>query len=146
AGTSWENLVRERILKPLEMHASNFSVLESQKATDFALPYRKVKDEVKEIPFRVIDQIGPAGSINSSLEDMTNYLKMHLNKGKLGAAQILSENNITQMQTPQMVQPGPIRWTELGHSAYGMGWFVTSYRGHKMVHHGGNIDGFSAMV
>ena len=146
SGGSWESVVRERVFKPLQMTNSNFSVLESQKAADFALPYRKVKEEVKEIPFRVIDQIGPAGSINSSIEEMTNYLMMHLGKGKFGNTQVISENNLQQMHTPQMVQADPIRWTELGHSAYGMGWFITSYRGHKMVHHGGNIDGFSAMV
>jgi hypothetical protein len=30
--------------------------------------------------------------------------------------------------------------------SYGLGWFMTSYRGHTVLHHGGNIDGFSAMV
>ena len=29
-------------------------------------------------------------------------------------------------------------------SSYGMGFFLSSYRGHKRVEHGGNIDGFSA--
>jgi hypothetical protein len=29
---------------------------------------------------------------------------------------------------------------------YGLGWFVDAYKGHRRVHHGGNIDGFSAMV
>jgi hypothetical protein len=69
-----------------------------------------------------------------------------MNLGKSGARQILSEGNAVQMQTPQMVIPGAIRWTEVGHSAYGMGFFITTYRGHKLVHHGGNIDGFSALV
>jgi hypothetical protein len=35
---------------------------------------------------------------------------------------------------------------ELSPASYGMGWFVDTYRGHARVHHGGNIDGFSAMV
>jgi hypothetical protein len=29
---------------------------------------------------------------------------------------------------------------------YGLGWFVQPYRGHELLHHGGNIDGFSALV
>jgi hypothetical protein len=29
---------------------------------------------------------------------------------------------------------------------YGLGWFIQPYRGHHLVQHGGNIDGFSAMV
>jgi hypothetical protein len=31
-------------------------------------------------------------------------------------------------------------------AGYGLGWFVEAYRGHYRVHHGGNIDGFSALV
>jgi hypothetical protein len=54
------------------------------------------------------------------------------------------------MQRPQMVITpgggGPAPWVELGDESYGMGFFVTNYRGHKLVHHGGNIDGFSAEV
>jgi hypothetical protein len=29
---------------------------------------------------------------------------------------------------------------------YALGWMVDTYRGHRRVHHGGNIDGFSALV
>lgn len=146
ADRPWEDLARQRIFVPLNMKSSNFSIVESQKASDFAQPYRKVKEQVKQIPFRNIDQIAPAGSINSNLDDMTQYLLMHLNKGKYEGKQILSESNEIQMQTPQMVIPGDIRWPELGHSTYGMGFFITTYRGHKLVHHGGNIDGFTALV
>ena len=30
--------------------------------------------------------------------------------------------------------------------SYGLGWFISSYRGHKLVMHGGSIDGFRAQV
>jgi len=146
ADKPWEEFAREQIFEPLGMTQSNFSVTESQKSSDYSLPYRKEKEMVKEIPFRNIDQIGPAGSINSNVEDMTKYLLMQMNLGKSGTRQVLSESNATQMQTPQMVIPGAIRWNEVGHSTYGMGFFITTYRGHKLVHHGGNIDGFSALV
>jgi len=146
ADKPWEDFTREQIFMPLGMSSSNFSVNDSQKTADYALPYRKAKEEVKLIPFRNIDQVGPAGSINSNIEDMAKYLLMHMNLGKAGGRQILSENNDVQMQTPQMVIPGDIRWNEVGHSSYGMGFFITTYRGHKLVHHGGNIDGFSALV
>jgi CubicO group peptidase (beta-lactamase class C family) len=149
-GSTWEGFVRQKILRPLGMETTNFSVLDSQVSGDFAVPYQHVKesgkDEVDEIPFRVIDQVGPAGSINSCVEDMAHYVLFHLNKGKYGEAQILSENNAAQMQTPQMVMPTPIRYSELGHGSYGMGWFISAYRGHKYVEHGGAIDGFTALV
>ncbi len=147
ADVSWEELVRQKIFVPLGMKNSNFSVTASQKTADFALPYQKVKEEVKEVPFRNLDEIGPAGSINSSVEEMAQYVLLHLNKGKFGDKQILSENNANQMQSPQMVVPvGPISYPELGHSSYGMGWMISTYRGHKVVQHGGGIDGFTALL
>ena len=146
AGDTWESLVRRRIFQPLEMSGSNFSVLEMQKGGDHSRPYQKIKEEVKEIPFRNIDEIGPAGSINSNLEDMSHYLLFHLNQGKYAGKQIVSENNVAEMHKPQMVISGPGRWKELGASSYGMGWMVSSYRGRTLVQHGGGIDGFNALV
>jgi hypothetical protein len=50
------------------------------------------------------------------------------------------------MHTPQMVIAGKPRWKELLPGAYGLGWFIAPYRGYQMVEHGGNIDGFTALV
>lgn len=146
ASMSWEDLVRQRLFQPLGMTASNFSVNDSQKADDFALPYRTVKDDVKQIPFRNIDEVGPAGSINSNVEEMIRYVQFHINKGKYRDHQLLSEANAEQMQTPQMVIPGTIQYDELGHASYGLGFIVTTYRGHKLVEHGGGIDGFISLL
>jgi CubicO group peptidase (beta-lactamase class C family) len=153
SGSSWEVFVKERIFKPLEMAGSNFSVRESQQTADFALPYTEKADEIMEIPFRNIDVVGPAGSINSSVNDMTNWLLLHLDKGRYKGLQIISEGNLHQMQTPQMVIQEMVpslaaftRYDEVGHASYGLGWFVQPYRGHNVIHHGGNIDGFSALV
>jgi CubicO group peptidase (beta-lactamase class C family) len=146
SGSSWEGFVRSRIFQPLGMTDSNFSVLESQKAADFALPYQEKKEVVEQIPFRDITTIGPAGSINSNLTDMTKWVLLNLNKGKAGATQVLSEAGLTQMHTPYMAIAQPLKYTELSHGAYGLGWFIQNYRGHNRVSHGGNIDGFSALV
>lgn len=150
-GTSWEDAVTQRVFKPLGMTGTNFSERDTQKSADFAEPYRKGRDlkaELKHIPF---DQqcpdrcaIGPAGEINSNVADMSKYLLFHMNQGKLEGKQLLSENNAVQMQTPQMAMGGAPEYKELGESSYGMGFFLSTYRGHKVVEHGGNIDGFSA--
>jgi len=50
------------------------------------------------------------------------------------------------MQSPQMPVPGALRWKEVGHQSYGLGLFVTSYQGRKLVHHGGGIDGFISFL
>jgi CubicO group peptidase (beta-lactamase class C family) len=151
SGTTWEDFVKKYIFDPLGMKSSNFSVEDSKKAPDFALPYREKDGKVDEMLLRNIDAIGPAGSINSNVSDMANWVMLQLNKGKFGDKQVISEANLTQLHTPQMViLEGPFRLTEkydeMFFSSYGMGWIITSYRGHTWIHHGGNIDGFSALV
>lgn len=146
SGQPWEQMIRERIFAPLGMNPSNLSVTDSQKSADFALPYVERKEQIKLVPFRNIDQIGPAGSINSNAEDMARYVLLHLQKGKHEGKQILSEAQAAAMQTPQMVVPGALPYKEVGHSQYGMGLGVGVYRGHKVVSHGGGIDGFTALL
>jgi CubicO group peptidase (beta-lactamase class C family) len=144
AGSTWEEAVSQRILLPLGMRDTNFSVRDSQMSSDFARPYKNAKDEIKEVPFHNIDQIAPAGAINSSIADMTQYLLLHMLKGRVGEKRILSENNALQMQTPQMVVQAAPQYKELANSCYGMGFMISAYRGHKLVQHGGAIDGFTA--
>jgi CubicO group peptidase (beta-lactamase class C family) len=146
SGSTWEEFVRKKILDPLEMKSSNFSVNDSRKAADFSLPYGEVNDEVKEIPFRNIDAIGPAGSINSSVNEMTRWLLTQLGKGKFNAKQIVSEKSLGEVHTPQIVAGGDLKYDESFYSSYAMGWAVTSYRGHPSLSHGGGIDGFTSHV
>ena len=73
SGTTWEDFTRRRILEPLGMKETNFSVVETQHTADFSQPYMEIKDEVEQMPFRNIAAIGPAGSINSNVLDMANW-------------------------------------------------------------------------
>jgi len=139
---SWEHLVQQRVFQPLGMKNSNFSINDSQKAADFAFAYSKQNNEVEKIPFHLIDEIGPAGSINSNVDDMAKYVKMHLGKGK----PVMSERSWTMMTSPQMSIQGARNQRELGDSSYGMALNLSTYRGHKIVSHGGGIDGFSALM
>ena len=80
-GNSWDDFVKERVFKPLGMTNSNTSVNALPKGGDVASPHHKVKDKVQPIPWRNIDNIGPAGSINSSAADMAQWVRLQLNEG-----------------------------------------------------------------
>ena len=146
SGMPWEKFVETRILYPLGMSESNFSVEESKKAADFALPYVLKDKKITVIPFRNIDTIGPAGSINSNVTDMANWVLLNLNKGRFGDQEIISESSLKEIHTPQMISSRSLRYDELFYSSYGLGWGITSYRGHLLLSHGGGIDGFTARV
>jgi CubicO group peptidase (beta-lactamase class C family) len=145
-GKSWEDNVRERIFQPLGMTGSNFSVHDSEKAADFALPYREEDDKIGLIPFREVTNMGPAGSINSSIRDMSKWVQVHLTGGKAGGRQLIGPATLIDIHSPHMVLTETPERIELSQASYGLAWFIDAYRGHQRVHHGGNIDGFSALV
>lgn len=149
AGTSWETFTSDQILNKLGMENTNFSVKESAASSDHALPYEQREEQVKAVPFRDISTVGPAGSINSSVNDMLRWLTIHMNSGKQGDTQFVSEENLKQMHTGHTLiadAPPLNAFPETLQSSYGLGWAITPYRGNKIVWHTGGIDGFSALV
>jgi CubicO group peptidase (beta-lactamase class C family) len=77
SGQTWEDFVRERIFKPLEMNATVFTVQEMKKNPDHAVPYQEKRDstDLMQIPYYE-DTAGmaPCGAIISSIEDMSRWL------------------------------------------------------------------------
>jgi CubicO group peptidase (beta-lactamase class C family) len=143
---SWEEFVANRIFKPLNMENSNFSVKSSQRAKDFSQPYMSFTGDAMQVPFRNIDALGPGGSINSNIEDMVQWLLLHLNSGKVDNKQIISEASLAQTHLPNIAIRNPL-YEKMGQfSIYGQGWGISNYQGHSLIEHGGNIDGFSALV
>lgn len=145
-GSSWEDFMQKRIIDPLGMKETNFSVALTQKAADFSRPYMEVKDKIEQVPYRDITAVGPAGSINSNVLDMAQWVLMNLNKGKFGNKQIVSEASMAQIHSPQMLTPMPIQYDEILYVSYGMGWVIEPYRGHLLLWHNGGIDGFVSQV
>lgn len=147
AGLTWEETVRRTIFKPLGMSRTSTSIPELRRDADAARPYKKDDaEQVSEVLYYEDAALGPAGSANSCVADLIRYVQMHLGGGLFRGKVVLSEQDVAQMQTPQMVIPDTSPFPELGHSQYGMGFVVTSYRGHKLVQHGGALDGFSTLL
>ena len=146
SGGSWEEFVAGRIFKLIGMENSNFSVLESKRANDYSQPYMSFTGEPAKVPFRNIDALGPGGAINSNIEDMTKWVLLHLNNGKANDRQLISEASLAQTHLPHMAIRDPLLAKLAQSTMYGQGWFISDYRGYNIVEHGGNIDGFSALV
>ncbi|MCS6914518.1 MAG: serine hydrolase [Myxococcota bacterium] len=147
AGRRWEDLVRQQILLPLGMKGTRVVPSEMQRSTDFALPYKLVGSQVKEMPFagKTAVEGGPAGSITSSAEDMARYLLFQLGE-RPGVVPGIGPAELEEMHRPQVVVPGTPLWPELGADRYALGWYVSSYRGRELVWHTGSIGGFTAML
>jgi CubicO group peptidase (beta-lactamase class C family) len=150
-GRPWEESVRARIFKPVSMDSSNFSVLDSRRSDDFARPYDEQEGKVRVIPFRDITSVGPAGSINSSVAEMARWVAVHTDGGKIDGKAIISTTVLDQLHAPQIPtgqaygREEPHR-KEISPGSYALGWATDSYRGHRRVHHGGGIDGFTSQT
>ena len=88
---------------------------------DVALPYVMIEETPTKVPYRNIDNVAPAGSINSSVTEMIRYIQFHIEKGKFEEEQLLSEATAADMQMPHMAIQGTLQYDELGHGSYGMG-------------------------
>jgi CubicO group peptidase (beta-lactamase class C family) len=153
SGKTWEEFVRERIFKPLEMNNSLFSISDMVQRPDFGVAYTEKRDsfEIYKIPYYE-DTAGmaPAGAIISNIEDMSHWLIALMNEGKYKGRQVLPPGVLKETLQPAIAQPNTLAevrgWWEILNAAYGMGRSTSSYRGHLLTSHGGDLDGFHSQV
>jgi CubicO group peptidase (beta-lactamase class C family) len=138
--TSYEQLVANRIFKPLGMKTTTFSVKQMQASRDFSLgyDYNFATKQTRNLPTRDLTVIAPAGAINSSAREMAEWVRLMLGGGVYGGKRLVSEAGFAELVKPQM--------KVVGNVDYGLGWFLRDWNGHKVAEHGGNIDGFNAQV
>ena len=161
-GKSWEQCVEEYILTPLGMTRTNMFVDALQADPDHAEPFDRNDPAVdmmkgmKKIPLYKMPHedyanqtgspVGPAAAVNSCTEEMLKWVRLHLNEGEFEGKRIISKEAMEEMHKPNMLLPKlmDMPQDETQFPSYGLGWFVESYRGHTLIEHGGNLDGFSA--
>lgn len=149
-GKSWDDVIKERIFGPLGMKESSTTIRDLPKSNDVATPHAEIDGKVQKVAWRLIDNIAPAGSINSNVVDMAQWVRLQLGDGKYGDKQLISKRSVDEMHSPQTVirlegQMGML-YPKAHFLSYGMGWFLSDYRGKKLVEHGGAIDGMRGEV
>jgi len=117
SGVPWEEFVRSRLLTPLGMGRSNLSVGEMLADPDHATAYERRSGVVVPVPARPVTALAPAGAINSCA-------------------------TVALQHTPHTLIPEDPTFPATTRHAYGLGWLIGRYREHRLVEHGGSIDGF----
>lgn len=145
---SWEASIRDSFFKPLGMNSSNTSIEELVKSPEPATGYEAYHDSIiRKQEYQHEGGSAPAGAINSSAADMAKWVIAWIGGGKFSGKEIIPADYYHQAISSQMVvsdnlpskkEPG------VYFSNYGLGWFLSSYKGHYRVEHGGNVTGFSA--
>lgn len=150
SGMTWDEFVEKRIFSPLAMNSTNTTIRAFKPGGNVSMPHAENDGKVETIPWRLIDNIAPAGSINSNVVDMAQWVRLQLAQGTVEGKKIFSTTASKEMQTPQTIirleGQYPMMYPEAHFFAYGLGWFLSDFKGRKLVEHGGAIDGMRAEV
>ncbi|MFU8832458.1 MAG: serine hydrolase [Wenzhouxiangella sp.] len=143
SGETWEHFVESRLFTPLAMTRSNTSV--HRLDDNAAWPHQEIGDQLVEIPRRDWGYAGPAAAVNTSVNDLAQWMRFNL-----GESGVLDETRLLSEETMQVIH-SPINLTgfdddELSVNAYAMGWGLGRYQGLHVLRHGGATDGFNTQI
>ena len=151
-GMSYEDYMTTAVLRPLGMtHAVADRAL--VRTANVAARHARPGPPVVGIgPLKVVQPDestagSPAGGNHAGAREMALWLQTQLARGVTPAGRRLwSEADAAEMWTPQIVtraDGGPTA-DDPGHGVletYALGWFVTDFRGHRMLRHSGGLTG-----
>ena len=143
SGQSWSEFIRARLTDRLHMTVT-FTVEDLAAAPDAAVPYAMdgdTRQRQKLWPMRAT----AAGGLSTSIASLANWLRVHLDKGEFDGQRLLSPALIRQLQTPR-VHVGTSEFPENSDVHYGLGLRSHSYRGERVVWHGGGWTGTFALM
>ena len=150
-GKPWKDFIKERIFEPLGMKTTNIGTTELKKYNNVsAAHYVYLDGKTVTVPYSSSDQLGGAGSINSNVIEIAQWLIMLLNNGVFDNQRILSKDSIQEMwssHTINRVTPSTKKLSPTTHfMSYGLGWGLSDYHGYKVIGHGGGLDGMISRV
>ena len=148
-GRRWEDFIEQEIFAPLQMKKANFTPDDCIVDGNFAICYdRDLK--TKELNFVEYSRLGglaPAGAINADVTELAGWTMFNLGCGTYGGEKILAADIYSQLIKPNTYTPPEIfNEPEIHNMGYALGWEVENYRGHKLIQHGGNVNGGSAII
>jgi CubicO group peptidase (beta-lactamase class C family) len=152
-GKTWEQFVRERILQPLEMKSTGYSIAEMVKQPEHGVGFTEKRDsfDLYRVPYyEDIEGVAPCGAIASNIEDLSHWLIALMNDGMYHGKQVLPADVLKQTLQPAIGLPNTAAeqrgYWEVLNPAYGMGRQTAAYRGHLITFHGGDLPGFHSQV
>jgi CubicO group peptidase (beta-lactamase class C family) len=159
SGKSWADFVHDRIFVPLGMNETRTNMFALKPGDDVATGHAKFdfKDLKPVAPMAWQNNSG-AGGIYSSPHDMATWMRVQLDGGVFGKDADGKERRLfsAERQKEMWSLLTPIRisdpavpelaTTKPNFYGYGEGWFVSDYRGHKLVWHTGGWPGMVSRV
>ena len=147
AGSSWDELLQQRIFTPLGMTSSH-PTYAGVTSTNLATAHAMADDTVFRKGRFNAENIAPAGGVITNARDMAQWLRFQLSGGVANGKRLVDSAAFMETHTPQILMgPGSAAGGDQPRfSTYGMGWMIQDYRHQVMVQHGGNTPGMTTAV
>jgi CubicO group peptidase (beta-lactamase class C family) len=137
---TWEQVAQTTIIDPLGMADTSFTAEAIEAADDTTVGHRYDPAGPVEVPFTPLFpyNFAGAGAINSTVEDMTRWVRLLLGNGTLDGDEIVSAANLAVTRMPRVAISDKV--------AYAMGWVLLSTPNGEVVWHNGGTTGYGAFV
>ena len=146
-GKQWEDYIKETIFTPLGMNNTLALSKDLPAAPNKAQPYTTDHGQLIKIPFCLIDNLAPAGSISSSANDMSKWVMMQLNNGKFEGKEIVPAKAIQSIRYPNSIEGnGSTLYNRSNFTLYGLGLELQDYESRRIVSHTGGVNGYVSSV
>ncbi|KAI1311580.1 hypothetical protein EDD11_003355 [Mortierella claussenii] len=154
ANVKYEDLVRDKVLRPLGLDNTGFSPTEMKgKSDDYAMPYTITSlEDALEGKFRLeqLDEdymtLAPSGDMYSNVIDMLKWGRVVIKKGELDGKQVLNKESVQRTLKPETIDGRPAKEDFGPISNYGFGWMIQSYKGQTVYTHSGGVSGFGSYL
>lgn len=146
-GITWEQYVTENILQPVGMTNTYMNTAGIGNRTNVAVPYSSSFGPLSKLPYDEIDNLGPATSMVSCVNDLRKWLQFQLDSGKVNSQQIIPWQVLQKTRDGNIItgtRKSPYYPTHF--RAYGLGEYMTDYNGRQVFWHTGGAFGFVTNV
>ncbi len=148
-GQSWEDFITSRLFKPLNMN-NTYPTRAMVKGNNRSYPHFYIGNTIEAIDPDSADKVGPAGSVNSCIDDMSLWMQCMIDSSKYNGGRLLKPATWAEMFKPQVIVPASEFYPTMqiikpNWTTYGLGWFQHDYLGNKINYHTGSLAGEIAM-
>ncbi len=148
SGQFYNEAVASRVFKPLGMNDASLGLEGITASPSWARPHVRGRGGwVSLTPKPTYYRVAPAAGVNASISDMAQWLLAQTGH----RPDVLPEPLLATLHSPVVATPGELRgsaWRRerLDGAGYGLGWRVYEYAGHRVVFHGGAVQGYRGAI
>ncbi|MFO1210577.1 MAG: serine hydrolase domain-containing protein [Amaricoccus sp.] len=137
---SWEDVLHATIFAPLGMARSSSSAEAIEAADNATVGNRYTPDGSVEVPFTPIFpyNFAGAGAINSTVDDLSRWVRVHLADGSFEGKPLVSPENLAVTKTARVALNDKL--------AYAMGWVLQATPNGTITWHNGGTPSFGAYI